>query len=183
MHVRHCHTKHLRHILTTTSIKSSAQTLLQYTRLSETNILWQCEPSPPDIHNKLYSDIMWQLWHSNGKHLCDFCIYNALFIYPGLSNVLHILRTLLMIFTKYIDIHYDNNIKYTNKTCVYNQNLLLFVMYVCMCLNKLALSFVSNIDVPCKLYLLVFFCLVCFERSPRPPWAGADNPIVSSEFL
>ena len=52
-----------------------------------------------------------------------------------------------MIFTKYIDIHYDNNIEYTNKTCVYNQNLLLFVMYVCMCLNKLALSFVSNIVV------------------------------------
>ena len=76
-----------------------------------------------------------------------YFLYIRLFIYPGLSNVLHILRTLLMILTKYIDIHYDNNIKYsTNKTCVYNQNLLLFVMYVCMCLNKLALSFVTIID-------------------------------------
>ena len=89
-----------------------------------------------------------------------YFLYNTLFIYPGLSNVLHILRTLLMIFTKYIDIHYDNNIEYTNKTCVYNQNLLLFVMYVCMCLNKLALSFVSNIDVPCKI-IFVSVLLSC----------------------
>ena len=59
-----------------------------------------------------------------------FFLYNTLFIYPGLSNVLHILRTLLMIFTKYIDIHYDNNIEYTNKTCVYNQNLFNTVCYL-----------------------------------------------------
>ena len=74
--------------------------------------------------------------------------------------MLHILRTLLIIFAKYIDIHYDNNIKYTNKTCVYDQNLLLFVMYVCMCLNKLALPFVSNIDVPCKI-IFVSVLLSC----------------------
>ena len=41
-----------------------------------------------------------------------------------------------MIFTKYIDIHYDNNIEYTNKTCVYNQNLFNTVCYVCLYVFK-----------------------------------------------
>ena len=104
----------------------------------------------------------------------------TLFIYSGLSNVLHILRMFLMIFTKYIDIHYDNNIKYTNKTCVYNQNLLLFVMYVCMCLNKLALSFVSNIDVPCKI-IFVSVPLPCvlwtFTTTPMG-WSGQPNCLI-----
>ena len=126
-------------------------------------------------YTELCFPIKWE-----GTDIDFFYIYNTLFIYPGLSNVLHILGRswwfLQNILTYIMIIILNIRIKHVY---IYNQNLLLFVMYVCMCLNKLALSFVSNIDVPCKIIFSVLLSCVLWTFTVTPMcWSRQPNCLI-----